>query len=83
MIVEFNDAQISNGNKRDGFIKANQLYYFERNSIDYFKIGKLNEDTLNKLLELVELNEQNGDLIANYNNIIKKDIDEKNTTPVG
>lgn len=83
MIVEFNDAQISNGNRKDGFIKANQLYYFQRDNIDYFRIGKLNESTLDKLLQLVELNEQNGDLIANYNNIIQKNIDEKDTTPVG
>lgn len=79
MIIEFNDAQISNKNRKDGFIKANQLYYFQRNSIDYFRIGKLNESTLNKLLELVELNEKNGDLIANYNNIIQNNINEKDT----
>lgn len=82
MIVEFNDAQISNGNKKDGFIKANQLYYFQRDNIDYFRIGKLNESTLDKLLQLIKLNDQNGELIANYNNIIQKNIDEKDTTPV-
>lgn len=83
MIIEFNDAQISNGNKKDGFIKANQLYYFQKNNIDYFRIGKLNESTLNKLFELIELNEKNGDLIANYNNIIQKNIEEKDNMPVG
>lgn len=82
MIVEFSDAQISNGNKKDGFIKANQLYYFQRDNIDYFRIGKLNENTLSKLLDLIELNEQNGELIANYNNIIQKNIDEKDTANV-
>lgn len=79
MIVEFNDTQISYGNNKAGFIKANQLYYFNKNNIEYFKIGKLNEKTLNKLLELVEINEKNGDLVSNYNNIILNNSTEKET----
>lgn len=77
MIVEFNDTQISYGNNKAGFIKANQLYYFNKNNIEYFKMGKLNKKTLNKLLELVEINEKNGDLVSNYNNIILNNSAEK------
>ena len=69
MIVEFNDTKISNGNKKDGFIKANQLYYFQEDKIKYTRIGKLNLETLNKLLDLIRLNEKNGDIVVNYNNI--------------
>lgn len=69
MIIQFNDTQIKNGNKQDGFIKVNQLYYFQRNNIEYIKIGKLNKQTLNKLLELIQINSDNGDLTANYNNL--------------
>ena len=29
-------------NNKDGFIKADQLYYFNKDSIDYDIIGKLN-----------------------------------------
>lgn len=75
MLVEFSDAQIKNSNKLDGFIKVNQLYYFQRENIKYIKIGKLNKKTLNKLLNLIEINDNNGDLISNYNNLkSKKDI---------
>ncbi len=77
MIVEFNDAQISNGNRKDGYIKANQLYYFQKDSISYFKLGKLNVETFNKLIELVKINEKNGDLISNYNNIIPQENKEQ------
>lgn len=74
MIVEFTDAQIKNSNKLDGFIKVNQLYYFQRENIKYIKIGKLNKKTLNKLLNLIEINDNNGDLISNYNNLkVQKD----------
>lgn len=72
MIVEFNDAQIINGNKKDGFIKTNQLYYFKKEEISYMKIGRLNENTLDKLFELIEINGNNNDLEYNYNNIIPK-----------
>ena len=72
MIVEFNDAQIINGNKKDGFIKTNQLYYFKKEEISYMKIGRLNENTLDKLFELIEINGNNNELEYNYNNIIPK-----------
>ena len=73
MIISFNDAQVTNGNQKDGFIKANQLYYFQRSKIEYTKIGYVNEATLKTLLELIELNDKNGDLTRNYNNIVKKE----------
>ena len=69
MLVEFTDTEIINGNKQEGFIKVNQLYYFQSDNIKYIKIGKLTKETLNKLLELIEINSDNGDLIANYNNL--------------
>ena len=69
LIISFNDSKISNGNNKEGFIKANQLYYFKENKINYVKIGKLNKDTFNKLIDLIEINDKNGDIIANYNNI--------------
>ncbi len=71
MIVEFNDAQVTNGNQKDGFIKVNQLYYFNKKNIEYTKIGCLKEETLVKLFDLLQKNDINGDLINNYNNIIK------------
>lgn len=74
MIIEFNDAEISNGNKKDGFIKANQLYYFQKKNISYKKIGKLNKNTLEKLLELILTNSKNGDITANYNNLKKEQL---------
>lgn len=86
MIITFNDAQVTNGNQKDGFIKANQLHYFQRNKIKYMKIGKVTQSTLNKLLTLIELNDKNGDLTKNFNNIISLANDKKNkkdTQPAG
>lgn len=72
MIVEINDAQISNGNKKDGFIKADQLYYFKQKDITYKYIGRLENSTLKQLYKLLQINDDNGDLHPNYNNILEK-----------
>lgn len=76
MLIEFNDVLISNGNRKNGFIKANQLHYFKRDRIKFIKIGKLTTPTFNKLIELIQLNDELGDLTENFNNILnEKDND--------
>ena len=40
-------------NNKDGFIKADQLYYFNKDNIDYDIIGKLNDKYQCNLLKLI------------------------------
>ena len=49
-------------NNKDGFIKADQLYYFNKDNIDYDIIGKLNYKYQCNLLQLIEILKNNGKL---------------------
>ena len=37
-------------NNKSGFIKADQLYYFDKNTINYYVLGRLNEEGKIKLV---------------------------------
>ena len=41
------------GNKKAGFIKADQLYYFDKTKINYYVVGELNPKMLNELFKLI------------------------------
>ena len=53
--LEVIDKSISNKriNNKTGFIKADQLYYFDKKKIDYYSLGRLNSDLLDELLKLI------------------------------
>lgn len=42
------------GNDKNGYIKADQLYYFNKDKINFIVIGRLNEDIYNLLIEFIE-----------------------------
>jgi len=44
------DSSVAGGNKKDGYIKAEQFYLFKLDKIDYSVIGTLNTDVLKSLL---------------------------------
>lgn len=44
-------------NNKDGYIKADQLYYFAKDKISYRVIGQIKEDVFNDLISFIE----NGD----------------------
>ena len=52
--ITHSDSSVVKGNTKDGFVKAEQLYYFNNQKIDYFVIGKLHVDVFNRLLEFIE-----------------------------
>jgi len=49
-----NESSIIGGNTKDGFAKAEQLYYFNNQKITYSVIGKLHAGVLNRLVEFIE-----------------------------
>ena len=53
MLILNNDITIKNGNDLEGFIKADQLYYFNKKNIKYYIVGNINPDVLNRLFMLV------------------------------
>ena len=51
------DQNVPGGNGKDGYIKADQLYYFEKDLIKYRVIGYMEEDAFNELIDFI----QNGE----------------------
>lgn len=47
------DKNVPGGSPMDGYIKADQLYYFNKNKISYRVIGSLDEQTFNDLIEFI------------------------------
>ena len=65
--VVFEDRIVENDNEREGYIKADQLYYFQKDSLDYEVIGRIKPDIFNLLMEFIE--ESDFDLIDITDNL--------------
>ena len=54
--LEFDTSEemVTNGNNKSGYIKADQLYYFNKSEIDYYVIGVVSPDLFIRLIELIE-----------------------------
>jgi len=48
------DSSVVRSNTKDGYVKAEQLYYFNRDKTDYIIIGKLHTGVLNRLMDFIE-----------------------------
>lgn len=44
-------ANTSNG--KNGYIKADQLFYFDKKTLDYYRLGRVDDDLLDELVQLV------------------------------
>ena len=51
---ELVSSSIDKENKKDGFVKAEQLYFFNREKTDYRVVGNLLEEIFKKLIEYIE-----------------------------
>ena len=48
------DLETIEGNNKSGYIKAEQLYYFNKAKISFIVIGSLKEEIFNLLLQFIE-----------------------------
>ena len=51
--ITYSETKIQNGNNKDGYIKAEQFYYFKKDSLNYKVIGNILPETFNKLVEFI------------------------------
>jgi len=51
--ITHDDSTILNGNDKDGYIKAEQFYYFDKETIDFMVIGSMDEDAFNLLIDFI------------------------------
>ncbi|MEG2792942.1 MAG: type II toxin-antitoxin system PemK/MazF family toxin [Bacilli bacterium] len=59
------DTLVIYGNRKPGYIKADQLYYFKKSKISYRVIGKINDDVYKQLLEHIASLDSFEDIIDN------------------
>lgn len=52
--VTHSDQDVPNGNGRDGFIKAEQLYYFDKDLIEYRILGNMTPESFERLKEFIQ-----------------------------
>ena len=52
--ITSSDLNVINGNKKDGYIKSEQFYFFNTDKIDFTIIGSLKPDVFNRLIEFIE-----------------------------
>nr|DAD82918.1 MAG TPA: MazF protein/MazE protein, antidote, programmed cell death.7A [Siphoviridae sp. ctXZx16]DAE83900.1 MAG TPA: MazF protein/MazE protein, antidote, programmed cell death.7A [Bacteriophage sp.] len=52
--ISSNDTYTNPHNEKDGFVKADQLYYFSKDKIDYNIIGAMKPDKFNELISFIE-----------------------------
>ena len=48
------DVDVAGGNDKSGYIKAEQFYYFKKDTIDYSVVGYLKPDIFNFLIEFIQ-----------------------------
>lgn len=56
---------IDNGHGKDGYIKAEQFYYFDRNKIDFYVLGNVDPELFNALLEFINSLEEIEHIVDN------------------
>lgn len=62
-------------NNKSGFIKADQLIYFDKKKIDYYVLGRISEELLDELAMIIVSLSKKGVLKNNTSNI--KDYQEQ------
>lgn len=66
--IVLDDRVVENDNGKSGYIKADQLYYFQRDTIEFDTIGYLKPEILDLLLEFLE--ESDFDIVDIVDNLI-------------
>ena len=63
--VHNKETSTDRNNGKDGFVKADQFYYFNKDKLNYERIGNIDEDFLKRLFEFIESLDQIEEIIDN------------------
>ena len=69
--IEETEFNLGTNKKKSGFIKADQLFYFDKSKTSYFVVGQVDGDVLLSLLERIGMLDESGKLTININNLIQ------------
>lgn len=67
--VKTENFTLDNREQRDGYIKADQLHYFDKKKTKYFEVGRVDIELFNTLVERIKEMDSEGKLKININNI--------------
>lgn len=56
---------IKNGHSKEGYIKAEQFYYFDREKTDFYVLGNVEPELFNKLLAYIQTLDEIESIIDN------------------
>jgi len=59
-------------NQKSGFIKADQLIYFDKSKINYYVLGHISDELLDELMMIIMILAKDNKLRNNLNNIQEK-----------
>jgi hypothetical protein len=48
------DREMISGNDESGYVKAEQLFYFDKSKLDYYVIGNLTPEAFRKLIDFIQ-----------------------------
>ena len=72
--VKTENFTLDNGMQKDGYIKADQLHYFDKKKTKYFEVGRVDIELFNALVERIKEMDSKGKLKININNIKEKQL---------
>lgn len=59
----------ASSNEKEGYLKLDQLHFFKKETIKFYCIGKINDDILQNIKEILDELNQEKLLVANINNL--------------
>lgn len=63
------EITVEDGVKKDGFIKANQIHYFQKDKLDYIVVGSVTPELFNELMKLIEELFEEEKILVNASNL--------------
>lgn len=67
--IDVTDFSLGKRIRKKGFIKSDQLHYFNKKKTKYFSVGMASNEILNRLFDNLETFDKNGTLKHNINNL--------------
>ena len=65
------EITVEDGVKKDGFIKANQIHYFQKDKLDYIVVGSVTPELFAELMKLIEELFKDEEILVNTSNLKK------------
>ena len=56
---------VKNGHGKEGYIKAEQFYYFDRDKTDFYVLGNVEPELFNELLAYIQTLEEIENIVDN------------------